>query len=115
MTMTWSDLIYSISILSCYLDNSDKEHLVLLKTVFKYVLETLDVELTFTNNAADNLIEYTDVNFIRAIDSCKLTDDYMFMLVKECILYQTKCQIVMTLLLYKSEYMMMSEADKEII
>ena len=85
--MTQSDLIYLILILSYYLDNSDKEHLTLLKIVFRYISETLDIELIFTNNAADNLIKYTNVNFAKALNSCKLTSDYMFMLVEECILY----------------------------
>ena len=102
-------------ILSCYLDNSGKEYLVLLKTVFRYVSEVLDVELIFTDNAADDLIRYTDADFAKAIDSCKLTSDYMFMLVREYILHQIKCQTVVTLSLYKSKYMTMSEADKEIM
>ena len=88
--MTQFDLIYLISILSHYLDNSDKEHLALLKTVFRYILKILDVKLTFTNNTADDLIRYTNANFVKAIDNYKLTDDYMFMLVRECILHQTK-------------------------
>ena len=113
--MTQSDLIYLISILSYYLDNSDKEHLALLKTVFRYILETLDVELTFTNNTADDLIRYTNADFAEAIDSCKLTDDYIFMLVEECISHQIKYQIVITLLSCESEYMIMSEVDKEIM
>ena len=83
--MTQSDLIYLISILSCYLDNSNKEHLALLKTVFKYILETLDVKLIFINNTVDNLIKYTDADFAEAIDNYKLTNDYIFMLAKECI------------------------------
>ena len=113
--MTQSDLIYLILILSCYLNNSDKEHLVLLKIVFRYISEILDIELIFINNIADNLIKYTDTNFAEVIDSCKLTDNYMFMLVKEYISHQIKCQIVMTLSSCKSEYMTMSEADKEIM
>ena len=111
--ITQSNLIYLMSILSCYLDNSDKEHLALLKTVFRYILETLDIELTFTDDVADNLIRYTDADFTEAIDSCKLTGDYMFILVEECILLQIKHQTVVTLLSCELEYIMMSEADKE--
>ena len=85
--MTQSNLIYSILILSYYLDNSDKEHLTLLKTVFKYISETLDIKLIFINNIINNLIRYTDVNFTEVIDDCKSTDNYMFMLAKKCILY----------------------------
>ena len=111
--MTQPDLTYLMSILSCYLDNSDKEHLALLKTVFRYVSETLNIELTFTDNTTDDLIEYTDADFAEAIDDCKLTGDYMFMLVEECISHQAKHQTVVTLLSCESEYMTMSEADKE--
>ena len=113
--MTQFDLIYSMSILSYYLNNSDKEYLALLKTVFRYVSETLDVGLTFTDDTTNNLIRYTNANFVRAIDSCKLTGDYMFMLVRECISHQTKYQTVMTLSSCESKYMTMSEADKEIM
>ena len=113
--MTQSDLIYSMLILSYYLDNSGKEHLALLKTVFKYISETLDVGLTFTDDTANDLIKYTDADFAEAIDSCKSTDDYVFMLAKECISHQTKHQTVVTLLSCESEYMMMSEADKEVM
>ena len=83
--MTQLNLIYLILILSYYLDNSDKKHLALLKTVFRYISETLNVKLTFTNNTADNLIKYTNADFAKAINSCKLTDNYMFILAKECI------------------------------
>ena len=67
--------------LSYYLDNSDKEHLALLKTVFKYISETLNVKLIFTNNTADNLIRYINADFAKVIDNYKLSNDYMFMLV----------------------------------
>ena len=113
--MTQLNLIYLMLILSCYLDNSDKEHLALLKTVFRYISETLDVKLIFTDNTTDDLIRYTDADFVEAIDSCKLTDNYMFMLAEEYISHQTKHQIVITLLLYELEYMMMFKADKEIM
>ena len=115
VTITWSDLVYSMLILSYYLDNSNKEYLALLKTVFKYISETLNIKLTFINNAVNNLIEYTNVNFVRAIDDYKSTNNYMFMLVREYVSHQTKSQIVMTLLLYKLEYMIMFEVDKEIM
>ena len=76
-----------MSILSCYLDNSDKEHLALLKTVFRYISETLDIKLIFINNTANNLIKYTNVNFVRVINSHKLTDNYIFIFTEEYILY----------------------------
>ena len=113
--ITESDLIYLMSILSCYLDNSGKEHLALLKTVFRYISETLDVELTFTDDAVNNLIRYTNADFVKVIDDCKLTGDYIFMLVRECISHQTKHQIVIALSLCESEYMTISEAGKEIM
>ena len=89
--MIQSNLIYLISILSYYLDNSNKKHLALLKTVFRYISETLDVELTFINNIANDLIRYTDTDFVEAIDSFKLINNYVFMLAEEYISHQIKC------------------------
>ena len=83
--------------------------------MFKYILETLDIKLTFINNTVNNLIRYTNADFTEVINSCKLTNDYMFMLVREYISYQIKYSIVITLLSCKSEYMTMSKVNKEIM
>ena len=85
--MTRSDLVYLILILSYYTNNFEAEYIILLKTVFKYISETLNVKLIFTNDTANNLIKYINADFIRVINDCKLSNNYIFILVKKCILY----------------------------
>ena len=102
-------------LLSHYLSNSEKKHILLLANVFYYVSETLNIGLTFSDDDSDKVIEYSDTNFTEAVDDKKLTEDFTFMLAGECISHQSKWQSVIALLMCKSEYMTMSEADKKVM
>ena len=68
--MTHLDLVYLMSKLSKHLSNSDKEHIILLKNIFHYMSNTLNLSLTFINNNSElnNLVKYINLNFIRVID-----------------------------------------------
>ena len=113
--MTHSDLAYSILILSRYLSNSEKKHLALLKNIFHYMSGTLDIDLIFMSEDTSDVIEFTDSDFTKAVNECKLTGDFMFMLAEGCISHQLKWQAVVALSSCESEYMIMSEAEKEVL
>ena len=107
------DLAYSMFLLSYYLSNSEKKHILLLVNIFCYVSGTLNLELTFSDDSSDEVIEYSDADFAEAVDDRKLTEDFTFMLTDECISHQSKWQSVIALLTCESEYMTMLKADKE--
>ena len=83
--MTYSDLAYVMLILSRYLSNSEKKHLSLLKNVFCYVSDTLDIDLMFMSEDTSNIVEFTDSDFAEVVNECKLTGDFVFMLAEDCI------------------------------
>ena len=111
--MTRPDLVYLMFLLSHYLSNLEKKHVSLLKNVFYYVSETLNLELTFRVNNSDEVIKYSDADFTRAVDNRKSIRDFTFMLTGECISHQSKWQSVVALSMCESEYMTMLEADKK--
>ena len=111
--MTHSDLMYSMLILSRYLSNSEKEHLALLKNVFCYMSGTLDIGLTFMSEDTSDIIGFTDSDFTGAVNECKSTGGFVFMLAGGCISHQSKWQAVVALLSCESKYMAMSETGKE--
>ena len=113
VTMTHPDLAYAMLILSRYLSNPGKEHLALLKNVFRYVSGTLDVGLTFMSEDTSDVVGFTDSDFAGVVDGCKSTGGFAFMLAGGCISHQSKRQAVVALSLCESEYMAMSEAGKE--
>ena len=111
--MMRSDLVYSMSLLSHYLCNSEKKHISLLADVFYYVSETLNLELIFSDDSSDKVIKYSDADFAEAVDDRKITRDFIFMLTGKYISYQSKWQLVIALLTCESEYITMSEVGKK--
>ena len=89
--MTRSDLIYSLLVLSRYCFNSNSTHIKIVIRVFKYIKRTLN---------------YDDRRFI---------DDYAFFLSENFILWSFKRQNLVIQLSCESEYVVLSEVDKEII
>ena len=79
--------MYMILKLSRYLSNSEKKHLALLKNIFYYMSDTLDIDFMFMSEDTSDIIEFTDSNFTRVVNKHKLTEDFMFMLAGDCILY----------------------------
>ena len=76
-------------LLSHYLSNLKKKHILLLVNVFCYVSETLNLGLTFSDYDSDKVIEYSDTDFAEAVDDRKLTEDFIFILTGGCISYQS--------------------------
>ena len=76
--------------LSKYLNNIKQKYLTLLKNVFYYILDKLDKDLIFISKDTSNIVEFTDSDFFKAVNKCKLIKDFVFMLAKDCILYQLK-------------------------
>ena len=109
------DLTFLIFLLSHYLSNLEKKHILLLANIFYYISGTQNIKLTFSDNDSDKVIKYSDTDFTEAVDDRKLTKDFVFMLAEECISHQSKWQSVVTLLICESEYMTMLEADKKVI
>ena len=84
-----SDLVYSMFLLSYYMSNSEKKHILLLVNIFYYISETLNLEFIFSDNSSDELIKYSNTDFAEAVDDRKLTRDFTFMLTRECISHQS--------------------------
>ena len=90
MMMTHSDLVYMMSILSKYLSNSEKKHLALLKNIFYYVSDTLDISLMFMSEDTSNVVGFMISDFTEVVNECKLIKDFIFMLAGDYISHQLK-------------------------
>ena len=83
--MIRSDLVYSMSLLSHYQSNLEKKYISSLVNIFHYISKTLNLELTFSDDSSDEVIKYSDADFAEAVDNRILTEDFIFMLTRECI------------------------------
>jgi len=65
--ITRSNLRFALSILSRYCSNSNSTHIKIITRVLRYVKETLYYDIYYEKN--ESLINYTNVNFVKAIDN----------------------------------------------
>jgi hypothetical protein len=107
------DLAYSVRVLSRYAHNLSSTHCVLIKRVFRYVAETINVDLTF--NQSDDLIDYNDSDFVELKDKEHSIENYVFILVEETISHSSKQQLIIVLSSCEIEYMTLSKTTKKAI
>jgi hypothetical protein len=110
------DLVYSVNVLSRYAHNLDSTHCALVKRVFKYIADIINVDLTFkqsnnheSNNQQSNLIDYSDSDFVESKDKKHSTKEYVFKLVDKTIIHSYKQQLIIVLSSCETEYVILSK------
>jgi hypothetical protein len=81
--------------------------------MLRYVAETINADLTF--NQSNDLIDYSDSDFVELKDKRHSTEDYVFMLADEAISHSSKQQLIIALSSCEIEYMILSKTAKEAI
>ncbi len=112
---TQSNLAYSVRVLSRYAHNSSETHCNLLKQVLRYVIGSLNIELTFRKSDNDDLIDYSDSDFAELKDKRHSIDEYVFMLAERVISHSFKQQSTIAFSSCEVEYMALSKVAKEAI
>jgi hypothetical protein len=86
--------------------------------VLRYIADTINVDLTFERSddqQLNDLIDYSDSDFVELKDKRHSTKEYVFMLAGEAITHSSKQQLTIALSSCEIEYMTLSEAAKEAI
>ncbi len=107
------DLAYSVKVFSRYAHNLSSTHCALVKRMLRYIADTINVDLTF--NQSDDLIDYSDSDFVELKNKRHSTEDYVFMLADEAISHSFKQQFIIALSSCEIEYMTLSKTAKEAI
>ena len=111
--MIRSDLIYSLLVLSRYCFNSNSTHIKAAIRVLRYIKRTLNYDIHYEDKKG--LVEYIDADYAETIDGRRSIDDYAFFLSKDPISWSFKRQDLVIQSSCESEYVALSEADKEAI
>ena len=83
LTHTRPDLLYSIGILSRYMEKPSKEHLNAVKHVIRYVKGTADYGLLYKKGESNSqLIGYSDSDFARDVGDRKSTSGYIYIFLR---------------------------------
>jgi len=72
ITITQSNLKFALLMLFYYCFNSNSIYIYTIICILKYVKETLYYNIYYNKNKS--LIDYTNINFAKAINNCCLTN-----------------------------------------
>ena len=121
-TITRSDLINALSIVSRYLTNSDSTHVAALQRIFHYIQETLDYELEYEPFNKElsyfdmlDFHDYSDADWAGTKDDRFSINDHIFFVVKESISWNFKRQDYIVMSNCESEYYVLTEAEKKVV
>ena len=111
------DLAYSVGVLSHFCSNPGLTHVELVKHVLQYLSRTLELGLTFNEEAdtSDDVIEYTDSDFAGSKTDRKSTGGYVFMLAGAAISHSSKLQSIVALSTCEVGYVAICEAGKKAV
>jgi hypothetical protein len=102
-----------VKVLSRYAYNLSQIHCVLIKRVLRYVAGITNVSLRFNKQLNDDLIDYSDSDFVDLKDNRHSLDVYVFMLAGGAISHSSKQQQTIALSSCEVEYMIPFETAKE--
>jgi len=73
ITIIRPNLRFALLMLSRYCSNLDSIHIYVVTCVLRYIKETLYYNIYYNRNKS--LINYTNVDFVKAINNCRLIDE----------------------------------------
>jgi len=101
------DICYSVSVISKFMHDPRKSHLIAAKRILKYIKGTMEYGLLFHNGSrseGNELIGYSDSDWYGGLTDRRSTSGYVFNFNDAAISWCTKKQLVIALSSCKDEY-----------
>jgi len=96
--------MYSVCLISRYIADPMKEHLLAAKRVLRYLKGTLELDVFYPREGAIEPFAYTDNDYAGDYDDKKSTSGYVFKLSGGAVVWASKKQHVVTLSIIEAEY-----------
>ena len=104
LTATRPDIMYSVSLISRYMENPTKMHLLAAKRIFRYLKGTMEFGLFFKKGEKSDLIGFTDSDYAGDQDDRRSTSGFVFMLDSGAVSWSSKKQPIVTLSTTEAEF-----------
>ncbi|XP_050241952.1 secreted RxLR effector protein 161-like [Quercus robur] len=104
LTTTRPDIMYSVSLISRYMENPTKIHLLAAKRILRYLQGTRDFGLFYKKGEKSDLLGFTDSDYAGDQDDRRSTSDYVFMLGTGVVSWSSKKQPIVTLSTTEAEF-----------
>ncbi|XP_074356626.1 secreted RxLR effector protein 161-like [Apium graveolens] len=103
LTTTRPDRMYSVSLISRYMENPTKMHLLATKRILRYLQGTRDFGLFYQKGEKD-LFGFTDSDYAGDQDDRRSTSGYVFMLGTTAVSWSSKKQPIVNLSTTEAEF-----------
>lgn len=104
LTATRPDLIYSVNLVSRFMESPGESHLAAAKHILRYVKGTSDFGIQYKRGGSYGLVGYVDSDYAGDEDDRKSTTGYAFMFGDGAIASASKKQPIVTLSSTKADY-----------
>ena len=104
LTMTRPDIMYSMSLISRYMENPTEIHLLAAKRILRYLQETRDFGLFYKKGEKLELFRFTNNDYVEDQDDKKSTSGYVFMLGIGVVSWSSKKQQIVSLSTTEAEF-----------
>ncbi|XP_057981300.1 secreted RxLR effector protein 161-like [Malania oleifera] len=104
LTATRPDIMYSVSLISRYMENPIEMHLLAAKRILRYLQGTRDFGLFYKKAEKLELFGFTDSDYAGDQDDRRSTSGYVFMLGTRAVSWSSKKQPIVTLSTTEAEF-----------
>lgn len=104
LTATRPDLMFSVNLVSRYMEEPTEQHMLAAKRILRYVQGTTSLGIRYSRGGEPILLGYVDSDYARDADDKKSTSGYAFMLGKGAVSWASKKQPIVTLSTTEAEF-----------
>ncbi|XP_038707298.1 secreted RxLR effector protein 161-like [Tripterygium wilfordii] len=104
LTVTCPDMMFIVSLISRYMERSTTIHLQAAERVLKYLKGTISLGLFYKKGGDEELVGYTDSDYVGDQDDRRSTSGYVFMMGSGVVSWSSKKQPVVTLSTIEVEF-----------
>lgn len=104
LTTTRPYLIYSVNLVSRYMEKPYEEHMLAEKRILRYVKGTTDYGIRYKRGGEQKLLGFSDSDYAGDRDDRRSTSGYIFMLTGGAVSCASKKQSIVTLSTTEAEY-----------
>lgn len=104
LTATRPDLIFSVNLVSRYMENPTEQHLLAVKRILRYVQGTSGLGIQYVRGGEQKLIGYADSDYAGDVNDRKSTSGYIFMFGGGAVSWESKKQAIVTLSTTEAEF-----------
>jgi hypothetical protein len=104
LTATRPDLMYSVCLISRYMEKPTEMHLQAVKKILRYLKGTMELGIRYRRGGEGSLVGFADSDYAGDVDDRKSTSGYVFMLGTGAVSWSSKKQPVVTLSTTEAEF-----------